>query len=93
MGQGRGQIICYNFAQPGHLARDCQNPCTTCSYCISFERVIEDCPMLLAKLQERQGPQQNPQVQLIYVEPHGEDPRVFVITRGGVVIGEDRMTL
>jgi hypothetical protein len=48
--------------------------------------------VLLAKLQERRGPQQNPQVQLIYVEPRGEDPRVIVITRGGVVIGEDRIT-
>jgi hypothetical protein len=78
--------------QPGHLARDCQNPCTTCSYCNSFEHVIEDFPMLLAKLQERRGPQKNPQVQLIYVEPHGEDLRVIVITRGGVVTGEDRVT-
>jgi hypothetical protein len=47
--------------------------------------------VLLAKLQERRGPQQNPQVQLIYVEPHGEDPRVIVITRGGIVTGEDRL--
>jgi hypothetical protein len=28
---------------------------------------------------------------LIYVEPHGEDPRVIVITRGGVVIGKYRL--
>jgi hypothetical protein len=48
--------------------------------------------VLLAKLQERRGPQQNPQVQLIYVEPRGEDPIVVVITRGGIVIGEDIMT-
>jgi hypothetical protein len=48
--------------------------------------------VLLAKLQERQGPQQNLQVQLIYDEPHGEDPRVPVITRGGVVIGEYKPT-
>jgi hypothetical protein len=47
---------------------------------------------LLAKLQERQGPQQNPQVQLIYDEPHEEDPRVVFITKGGVVTREDRMT-
>jgi hypothetical protein len=30
-------------------------------------------------------------VQLIYVEPLGEDPRFVVITRGGVVTGEDRL--
>jgi hypothetical protein len=48
--------------------------------------------VLLAKLQERQGPQQNPQVQLIYVEPGKEDPRVAIITRGGVVTEEDRLT-
>jgi hypothetical protein len=29
---------------------------------------------------------------LIYVEPHGEDPRVTVITRGGVATEEDRAT-
>jgi hypothetical protein len=48
---------------------------------------------LLAMLQERRGPQQNPQVQLIYVEPRREDPRVNVITRVCVVTREDRLTL
>jgi hypothetical protein len=47
---------------------------------------------MLAKLQERRVPQQNPQVKLIYVEPRREDPRVFIITRGGIVIGEYRAT-
>jgi hypothetical protein len=92
MGRGRGQIIYYNCAQPGHLARNCQNHCTTCSYCNSFDHVIEDCPLLLANLQERRGPQQNPQVKLIYAEPCGEDPRFDVITRGGTVTGDDRIT-
>jgi hypothetical protein len=91
MGQGQGQIICYNCVHPGLLARDYQNPCTTCSYCNSFEHVIEDCIALLAKFQERQGG--NQQVQLISAEPHGEDPRVTVITRGGVVTAEERVTL
>jgi hypothetical protein len=31
-------------------------------------------------------------VQLIYVEPCGEDPRFVVITREGIVIGNDRIT-
>jgi hypothetical protein len=46
---------------------------------------------LLAKVQERQGG--NQQVQKISAEPRGEEPRVSVITRGGVVMGEDRVTL
>ena len=31
-------------------------------------------------------------MQLIYAEPHGEDPRVTIITRGGIVTEENRMT-
>jgi hypothetical protein len=90
MGQGQGQIIFNNCTQPGHLARDFQNPCTTCSYYNSFDHVIEDCPVLLAKLQERRG--RNQRVQLISEEPCGEDPKVVVITRGGVFTREDRVT-
>jgi hypothetical protein len=90
MGRGRGQIICYSCAQPGHLARDCQNPCTTCSYCNSFEHVKEYCPALLSKLQERRGG--NQQVQLITIEPHGIDPIFVSITRGGTATREDRVT-
>jgi hypothetical protein len=46
----------------------------------------------LAKLQEKQGPQQNPQIQLIKEEPCGADPRVVVTTQGGVATGQDRVT-
>jgi hypothetical protein len=45
--------------------------------------------MLLSKLRERRGG--NPQVQLISIEPHGVDPRVSFITRGGATTGEDKM--
>jgi hypothetical protein len=92
MGQGRGQIICYKCMQTGHLARDYQNPFTTCNYCNYFEHVIDDFSVLLSKLRERRGPQQNPQVKLIYVEPRGASPRVVVITRGGTATGHDRVT-
>jgi F420-0:gamma-glutamyl ligase len=44
---------------------------------------------LLAKLQEKRGG--NQQIQLIKEEPHGEDPRVIVITQGGIVTREDRV--
>jgi hypothetical protein len=45
---------------------------------------------LLAKLQEKRGGKQ--QVQLILAEPRSEDPRFIVITRGGIVTREDRVT-
>jgi hypothetical protein len=88
MDRDRGQIICYNCAHPGHLTRDCQNHCTTCSYCNSFEHVIEECLALLAKLHERRGV--NPQVKPIYGETRGEDPIFVAITRGGIVTREDK---
>jgi hypothetical protein len=31
-------------------------------------------------------------VKLIYDEPHGIDPRFILITRGGTVTGEDKVT-
>jgi hypothetical protein len=48
--------------------------------------------VLLAKLQERRGPQKNPQVQLIYAKPHREDHRFIIIKRGGIVTSDDRIT-
>jgi hypothetical protein len=68
-----------------NLPRDLHNPCTTCNYCNSFDHVIEECLVFLAKLHEIRGG--NHQVQLISAEPHGEDPIVIVITRGGIVTG------
>jgi hypothetical protein len=48
-GGGRGPIICYNCNQPGHLAHDCLNPCTMCTYCRALDHATEDCPQLVAK--------------------------------------------
>jgi hypothetical protein len=46
--------------------------------------------VLLDKLQERRGG--NQQVKLISIKPREEDPRVIVITRGGIVTREYRVT-
>jgi hypothetical protein len=48
--------------------------------------------VLLAKLQERRGPKQNPQVKLIYAKPCREYPRFIFITKEGIVTREDKLT-
>ena len=42
--RGRGQVVCYNYNQERHVARDCRNPTTTCRYCRAVGHVIEQCP-------------------------------------------------
>ena len=79
--RGRGQVVCYNYNQEGHLARYCQNLTTTCRYCRAVDHVIEQCPQLIAKIQERNNkPSQN--VQMIAVEQRLV-PAINVVTRSG----------
>ena len=60
---------------------------TTCSYCKAFNHAIEECPVLLAKIQEKQ---QNENVQFTGVEQWSPDPTVNVVMQSGVVTGGQR---
>ena len=88
-GRGRGQVICYNCNQAVHVARDCQNPTTTCRYCRVVDHVIEQCPQLIAKIQERNGAHtQN--VQMIAVEKRPV-PAINIVTRSGAIMQVQNM--
>ena len=80
----------YNCNQPGRLARDGRNPCTTCKYCHDTDHVIEDCPQLLAKMQERRNQGAQPNIPKIYAEIRTDDLKIQVVTRGGAAIGDNR---
>ena len=56
----------------------------TCAYCKAPIHAIEDCPVLLAKIQEKQ---QSQNVQLIGIEQWTTDPTVNVLTCSGMVTG------
>ena len=76
--------MCYNCNQAGHLARDYRNPTTTCRYCRAADHVIEQCPQLIAKIQERNSaPTQN--IQMIFVEQRSA-PAINVVTRSGATM-------
>lgn len=59
-----------------------------CVYCHSMEHLREDYLELLAKLEEKRGPN----IHMVIIEPHNKpiDPtNVRVITQGGVCIRRD----
>ena len=83
VGRGRGQVVCYNCNQAGHLACDCRNPTTTCRYCRAVDHVIEQCPQLIAKIQEiNSAPTQH--IQMIFVKQRPA-PAINVVTRSGAM--------
>lgn len=43
-GRRKGSIICYNCGKLEHLAIDCPNPCSTCTYCRALDHATKDCP-------------------------------------------------
>ena len=63
---------------------DCQNLTMTCRYCRAVNHVIEQCPQLIANIQERNdAPTQN--VQMIVVEKR-PIPAINIVTRSGAMM-------
>ena len=56
----------------------------TCSYCKTPKHAIEDYPVLLAKIHEKQ---QSQNIQLIGIEQRTIDPIVYVLMHSGMVTG------
>jgi hypothetical protein len=54
-GRGRGPVTYHNCQQPGHYARDCPLPPTTCMYYHATDHTTKDCPTLLTKIQEKRN--------------------------------------
>ena len=52
-GHGRGPIVCYNYGQQGHYTQDYTNLMTICNYCKAFNHTIEECSVLLEKIQDK----------------------------------------
>ena len=83
-GRGSGQIIFYNCGQQGHYAQDYTNSTTTCKYCKYYDHVIEECPILQAKWQEKRPQMGNQNVQLIGAEDRTPEQKLNVVTQSGL---------
>ena len=64
--------------------QDCTNPTTTCKYCKSYDHVIEECPILQARWQEKRPQMGSHNVQLIGVEDRTPEHKLDVVTQSGL---------
>lgn len=83
--RGRVQLICYNCGEIKHFSREFPNPTrSSCNYCRQLDHVVEDCPILIAKMQEKQpNPTQN--VQRVKTKLRNVNLSVKVMKRSGMV--------
>ena len=62
----------------------------SCHYCRQFDHVIKDCLVLISKMREKKAQQPMQNIQMMREESHEEDHSINIITRSGMVIGEDK---
>ena len=55
-GRGRGTVQCYNCGVLGHYQRDFLKLQEQCTYCITVDHIVVNCPQLITKRQERNIP-------------------------------------
>jgi hypothetical protein len=79
-------VVCHNYQQEGHYARECPLPPVTC---MNFHASYHDtkyCPTLLGKIQEKRN-QKNHNVQWIVVEAKDDGRNINIVMHGGAKTG------
>lgn len=91
-GRGREEVIFYNCGTLGHYTQEFQNQTWSSSqYCNQFEHTIEECPILIAKMQERktQPEKLTKKLKMMIVDPCEEDKNVNIMLRRRIMTGDD----
>jgi hypothetical protein len=86
--RGRGPVVCHNFQQPGHYARECPLPPVMCMYYHASDNDTEERPTLLVKIQEKRN-QNNQNVQWISAKARDEGRNINIVTHGGAKTRND----
>jgi hypothetical protein len=81
-------VVCHNCQQPGHYARECPLPPTTCMYCRALDHDTEECLTLLVNIPEKRN-QNKQNVQWISFKARGERWNINIVMHGGDKIGND----
>ena len=61
-----------------------------CKYCKYFDRVIEECLVVMEKMQENKNKQPPQNIQMMTTEPRNNETHINIVTRSGVVTGNDK---
>jgi hypothetical protein len=81
-------VVCHNYQQPRHYARECPLPPTTCMYFRTSDHDTEECPTILGKIKEKIN-QNNQNVQWIPSKAGDEGRNISIVTRGGAKTRND----